>query len=80
MFRIILAILVFGLAFCIVVFAVLMGFVFVADALGDQPTSTVLRWVAGGLLVVATTDLLLLVLALGWRAMADGGAEPPRDE
>lgn len=41
----------------------------ILSAMGDEPGSTVLRWIAAGLGVVFAVDLLCLILALAIHAV-----------
>ena len=53
------------------VFAVLMGAAALTQAMQDEVGARVLRWIAAGVLVLAVTDMLLLLCILGLRALSD---------
>jgi hypothetical protein len=64
-----LASLVLALPVLVVTFAVLAGASFLTAGLGDAPGARGLRWVAGGALIVLVVDAILLLAALGIRAV-----------
>jgi hypothetical protein len=74
--RPVLVILVFALPVLAVAFGVVLGGAALAQATQDLPGALVLRWIAMGLLMLAITDLVLLVGVLGIRAL-DEPPEPP---
>jgi hypothetical protein len=74
--RPVVVILVFALPVLVVAFAVVLGASALAQATQDLAGGLVLRWVAMGLLMLAITDLILLVGVLGVRAL-DEPPEPP---
>jgi len=63
--------LVFALPLMVFAFAVLMGAAALTQAMQDAVGARVLRWVAGGVLVLAVTDMLLLLCVLGLKALND---------
>ncbi len=69
--RQILTALVFALPVLVVAFGVLMGGSVLAQAVQDSPGSVVLRWIAIGVLLLMVTDIVLLVGALGIKALGD---------
>jgi hypothetical protein len=74
--RLILAVLVCGLAIFIVAFAVLMAFYALVTALGDTYGAMIVLRTAVGTLVVLLVNLLLLVGALGLAALG----KPQQDD
>ena len=69
--RPILTILVFSLPILVVSFAVLMGGSALARATEDLAAAQALQWVAIGLLILTVVDLVLLVGALGLKALGE---------
>jgi hypothetical protein len=65
------AVLVGGLMILIVAVAMLMAFHTLVSALGDEPAARALLWTAVGCLILALTNLVLLVAALGVQALQD---------
>jgi hypothetical protein len=63
--------LVFALPLMVFTFAVLMGAAALTQAMQDEPGARVLRWIAAGVLVLAVTDMLLLLCVLGLKALSD---------
>ena len=72
-----LAVLVLALPVVVVTFAVLAGASFLASGLGDVPGARGLRWVAIGSLIVLVIDALLLLAALGIRAVQEEDEREP---
>jgi hypothetical protein len=72
---------VFALPLLVVVFSVLMGGFLLTRATGDEPAAKVLQWIAVAALMGIVADLILLVGALGLRALAerDDGPRPPTE-
>lgn len=72
---------VFALPLLVVVFSVLMGGFLLARATGDQWAAKVLQWIAVAALMAIVADLILLVGALGLRALdeADDRPRPPTE-
>ena len=68
--RSLLLVLVFSLPILVVCFAVIMGAASLAQALGDAAGGRALFWVAMGALILLVIDALLLLGALGMRALA----------
>ena len=66
-----LAALVLALPVLVVTFAVLAGASFLAAGLGDAPGAMALKWVALGFLIVLVIDAILLLGALGIRAVQE---------
>jgi hypothetical protein len=62
--------LVFALPILVVSFAVILGAASLAQALGDAAGGRALFWVAIGALILLVIDALLLLGALGLRALA----------
>jgi hypothetical protein len=75
--RSVFAILVFALPVLVVAFGILMGGSALARATEDLPAANVLQWVALSLLMLTLVDLVLLVGALGLKALAE---ENDRDQ
>jgi hypothetical protein len=69
--RQILAALVLALPVLVLAFAVLAGASLLTSAMGDVAGARALRWIAVGALVVLTIDALLLLAALGIRAVEE---------
>jgi hypothetical protein len=69
--RQILAALVLALPVLVLAFAVLAGASLLTAAMGDVAGARALRWIAVGALVVLTIDALLLLAALGIRAVEE---------
>ena len=65
----IIIVLVGGFALLLVAFAVIMAFYALIVSLGDAPAGKVLFWIAMGALILLITDVVLLVGALGLRAV-----------
>ena len=63
----------------VVVFAVVMGGYVLAEATGDRAGAYAISWVAIGTVMLLLVDLLLLVFALGIRALESSPA-PRADE
>ena len=57
----------------VVAFGVLMGGFLLAHATGDMGGAVVLRWIAMAALLAIVTDLILLLGALGLKALEDAG-------
>ena len=74
--RPILTVLVLLLPVLIVAFAALMGGSALAQAMQDEPGAKVLRWIGVGTLLLTVVDLILLVGALGLRALVDDDRRP----
>jgi hypothetical protein len=76
-----LRILVLAMPILVVAFAVVMGGSSLIQATGDALAARVMRWVAAAVLVLAVTDLLLLVTVLGLKALeeADSDSNNPGD-
>ena len=77
--RSVFTILVFALPILVVSFAVLMGGSALARATDDLPAASALQWIALGLLMLTVVDLVLLVGALGLKALADDDDRDQRD-
>jgi hypothetical protein len=73
-----LVILVYALPLLVVAFAVLTGGAALAQATQDAPGALVLRWIASAILMLAITDLVLLVGVLGVNAVHDDRDRPER--
>lgn len=71
--------LVFALPLLIVTFAVVSGVAALTDAMRDAAGALVLRWISVGVLVLAIIDVLLLVSALGVRALSADDHQRPDD-
>ena len=70
--------LVYILVTLLVALAVLAGLMMLAGQLQDAAAGLVVRWVAGGCLVLASIDLVLLIGALALREISRGeGGSPP---
>jgi hypothetical protein len=63
--------LVFALPLSVVGFAVLMGGASLLRAMEDEPGGRVLAWIAAAFLMLGIADVLLLVTALGLRALIE---------
>lgn len=63
--------LVFALPLMVVAFAVLMGAAALTQAMADEVGARALRWIAAGVLMLAVTDMLLLLGVLGLKALSD---------
>jgi hypothetical protein len=77
--RQILRILVFLLPVFVVAFGVLMGGAMLAGATRDAPAATALRWVAMAVLMLGVIDTILLVGALGLKALEDSDRQRESD-
>ena len=62
--------LVFALPVLVVAYGVLMGGAVLAQATLDEGGALALRWTAAAALMLLIVDLVLLVGALGWNAVA----------
>ncbi len=74
--RRVITILVAGFTSLGVAFSLLLAVSMLVAALGDALGATVLRWVACGCGILLAIDLVLLVVALGLKAIDEG----PRDD
>ncbi len=74
--RPLLVFLVFGLVLMLVAFAVLMAFYALVLTMGDTAAATALFWAANTALVLLVIDLVLLLIALGLRAVDDRTGPP----
>ena len=74
--RRLITVLVAGFASLGVAFSLLLASSMLVAGLGDPLGATVLRWVAFGCGILVAIDLILLVVALGLKAIEDG---PHRD-
>jgi hypothetical protein len=72
--------LVFALPLLVVAFAVVMGGYALAQATGDATAARALFWVAMACLMLTCVDLILLVGALGARALGPGADREDSDE
>jgi len=70
-------ILIAGFAILGVAFSLLMAVSMLVAALGDVLGATVLRWVACGCGILLALDMVLLLVALGLKAIDEG---PRQDE
>ena len=70
-----LRILVLAMPILVVAFAVVMGGSSLVQATGDALAARVMRWVAAAVLVLAATDLLLLVTVLGLKALEEADSD-----
>ena len=77
--RLFLATLVFAMPFLIVVFAVVIGASLLTQSLGDVAGARILFWTAMTALVLLVIDALLLLGALGLRAL-DVHPDRPDDD
>lgn len=66
-----LSVLVGSLAILVVAFAVVTAFHLLVQALGDTAAARTLLWASVACLLLLCTNLLLLVIALGLRAIRD---------
>ena len=73
--RPVLTLLVFGLVLLLVAFAVLMAFYALVSAMGDPKGATALLWAANTCLVLLVIDMVLLLAALGLKALDKEGSE-----
>ncbi|HPM79319.1 MAG TPA: hypothetical protein PLF81_01400 [Candidatus Anammoximicrobium sp.] len=78
--RRVLTTLVFALPLMVFAFAVLMGAAALTQAMQDEAGARVLRWIAAGVLVLAVTDMLLLLCVLGLKALRDDDTPDTGDE
>lgn len=69
--RRVLTTLVYALPLMVFAFAVLMGAAALTQAMQDEVGARVLRWIAAGVLLLAVTDMLLLLCILGLKALGD---------
>ena len=76
--RRLLAIFVLGLPVLLVIFAVVMGGYLLAQQTEDAVAGSVLRWVGVACLMLLVIDVVLLVAALGIRALEQ--EEEPADQ
>jgi hypothetical protein len=58
-------------AVLVVAFTMLMAFFLLVRSLGDETAARALLWTAVACLILTVTDLFLLVLALGLKAIQD---------
>jgi hypothetical protein len=72
-----LSVLVLALPVLVVTFSVVAGASMLAAGLGDAPGAAALRWVAIAALIVLVVDALLLVAALGIRAVHEDEEQEP---
>lgn len=70
--RRVIMVMVAGFAILGVGFALLLAVAALVDALGDAQGAQVLRWVGCGCGILLAMDLILLIVALGLRAIDDG--------
>ncbi len=75
--RRVVTILIAGFAILGVAFSLLMAVSMLVAALGDVLGATVLRWVACGCGILLALDMVLLLVALGLKAIDEG---PRQDE
>ena len=78
--RPILTILVFALPILVVAFAVLMGGSALARATQDLAAARALQWIGAGLLMLTVVDLVMLVGALGLKALSDKDVRDSSDD
>jgi hypothetical protein len=72
--------LVYSLPILVVAFAVILGAASVAQAMGDAAGGRALSWIAIGALILLAIDVLLLVGALGIRALGpDANDDEPHE-
>jgi len=71
MLRRVLPVLVLALPVLVVTFAVLSGAALLVAGMGDAPGAAALRWIAIGTLIALAVDALLLLGALGTRAVQE---------
>ena len=69
-------VLVGAMAVLLAAFSVVMAFYALVSGLGDATGARVLLWIGIGCLILIVADLLLLVGALGLRAMEDRDERP----
>jgi hypothetical protein len=76
--RRLLQVLVSSLAALVVVLGVLMAFLMLIRSLGDEVAARALMWISVGCLMLLVADILLLVLALGLKAI-ESDESPPNE-